>query len=406
MFEKKEIQDYVNAHKEEALRCLMDVLQSPSPTGSEKPMADTVLRWLKTMDLDIEVYEYQKDRPNYIAAWKGDETGKNFLFNGHMDVFPATETTDKNYNPWSGEVRDGWVYGRGASDMKSGDSAAMIAVKFLQDMGFSPKGTITLNFVSDEESGGEYGILSLLREKRLKGDFGISMEPSSGGVVIGHGGTYPCRIVVHGDGGHAATPIPANDLDNHYGGEDAIKKAMKAVAALNRLQDEVIDKKPATPYGKSHLAVTKINAGIAVNNYPRRAEICIDRRYMPNETPESVDAEIIGALDAVKREDPTFVYEFYNHFEPDTPTCSIPEDSSIVIALDEAHEAVYGQKPEHHTVVGGADAAYIKAAIGTEMPWYGPGDLRIIASSDERVEIERYLKCIIVYMLVLVKLMS
>lgn len=406
MFNSGSICSYVQAHEKEAIQCLVELLQSPSPTGSEKPMADTVLRWLKTMQLDIKTFEYQKDRPNFVASWNGSKPGKTFLFNGHMDVFPPTETTDEAYDPWSAEIKDGWIYARGASDMKGGDSAALIAVKFLQDMGFDPCGTITLNFVSDEENGGKYGVLPLLEENQLKGDFGISMEPSSESIIIGHGGTYPCKIVVFGDGGHAAKAIPENDPDNHYGGEDAIKKAMKAVAALNKLQDEVIDKKPETPFGKSHLAVTKINAGIAVNNYPRRAEICIDRRYMPDETPESVDAEIIAALEAVKLEDPTFKYEFHNHYEPDTPVFTVEEESQIVSALDAAHKEIYGELPQHKTTVGGADAAYIKAAIGTVMPWYGPGESGIIASSDERLEIERYLKCIEVYMLTLVKMMS
>ena len=95
-----------------------------------------------------------------------------------------------------------------------------------------------------------------------------------------------------------------------------------------------------TEYGQSHMAVTKIHAGIAVNNYARRAEICIDRRYMPNETPESVDAEIIAALEEVKKADPTFEYEFHNRYEPDTPVFVNDENSEIVKAIDASCEAV------------------------------------------------------------------
>lgn len=399
------IKEYVQEHKEEALQCLVEALQSPSPTGSELPMAITVKKWLDKIGIPVQTFEYEKDRPNFVADWNGSTEGKNFLFNGHMDVFPATETDDPTYNAWSGEIKEGAVYGRGSSDMKGGDCAAIMAVKFLKEMGFDPKGSITLNFVSDEESGGAMGILPLLEEGVLKGDFGISMEPTDMGVLIAHGGTYPCKIVVYGDGGHAAKPINPDDKDNKYGGEDAIKKAMKAVAALNKLEDEVISKKPATFCGQSHLAVTKINAGIAVNNYARRCEIMIDRRYMPDETPESVDAEIIGALEAVKKEDPTFAYEFHNHYEPDTPVFVVPEDSGIVKALDETCVELFGELPKHITKVGGADASYIKRAIGTEMPWFGPGTFKI-ACADECVTIENYLNCIIVYMQTMVKMMG
>ena len=409
MITADDIQKKVEAGKEEALALLVEALQSPSPTGSELPMAKTVEKWLDKLDIDVKKYEYMKDRPNYIAEWKGMSSGKTFLFNGHMDVFPASETTDPNYNAWSGEIKDGKVYGRGASDMKGGDCAALMAVKFLKELGFDPKGSVVLNFVSDEESGGKYGILSLLKDNLIHADFGISMEPSTRDgktdLLVGHGGTYPCQVIVYGDGGHTGSAISPDDPANKYGGEDAIKKAVKALKALYKLSDE-LDKKPATPYGKTRLSVTKINAGIAVNNYPRRCEICIDRRYMPGETPETVDAEIIAALEEVKKEDPTFCYEFHNHYEPDTPVYVIDENSDIVKAIDASSEELLGRKPEHITTVGGCDPAYIKAAIGGDYPWFGPGSLESTAATDEHVCIDNYLNCIKVYMSTMIKMMS
>lgn len=84
--------------KDEALQYLIEAIQSPSPTGSELPMAKTVHKWLDKIGIQVDTYEYMKDRPNFIATWKGTQEGKTFLFNGHMDVFPATETDDPNYN--------------------------------------------------------------------------------------------------------------------------------------------------------------------------------------------------------------------------------------------------------------------------------------------------------------------
>lgn len=404
MFSIESIKKYVEDNKEEAIKCLVESLQSPSPTGSELPHAQTLIKWIESADIPVKVYEYQKDRPNVIAEWKGSKEGATFLFNGHFDVFPPVDTDDPDYDPWSGKIEDGKAYAAGSSDMKSGDCAAIMAVKFLKNMGFDPEGSITLNFVSDEENGGEFGILSLLEEGVLKGDFGISMEPTDMAVLVEHGGTKPCKVIVYGDGGYAGRNLNMDDPDNVYGGEDAIKKAMKAVAALNKLAEE-IDKKPETRCGKSHLAVTKINAGIAVNNYPRRCEIVMDRRYMPNETPEAVDAEIINALEAIKLDDPTFTYEYEPHYEPDTPVFSVDEESDIVKAIHEASTAVLGKEPAHIGKVGGADAAYIKRALGTVMPWYGPGTMNI-ACKTEHVEIDNYINCIIVYMLTMVKMMS
>jgi len=130
-----DIQKKVDACQDEALQCLVEAIQSPSPTGSELPMAQTMKKWLDKLDIQVDAYEYEKDRPNFIATWTGSQEGKSFLFNGHMDVFPATESGDPNYNPWSGEIKDGYVWGRGTSDMKGGDCAALMAVKFLKEMG-------------------------------------------------------------------------------------------------------------------------------------------------------------------------------------------------------------------------------------------------------------------------------
>ena len=307
----------------------------------------------------------------------------------------------------AGEIKNGYVYGRGASDMKSGDCAALIAVMLLKKMGFDPKGSITINYVSDEENGGTYGILPMLDAGLIEGDFGISMEPSSLGVVLEHGGTYPCRIVIYGDGGHASRKINSADKENIYGGEDAIKKSVKALQALYKLQDEVIDKKPVSGDCKSNLAVTRIMAGNVVNNYARRAEILIHRRYLPTETPESVDAEIIGALEEVKKSDPTFTYEFHSHYEPDTPVFKVPEDSLIVQTLDEVCEELLGKQTKALEDHGGADASYIRRAIGIDMPWFGPGSRDGgVATTEERVFIEDYLNCIVVYMMTMVKMMS
>ncbi len=162
MFSSEEIKKYVEEHQEEAISCLVEAIQSPSPTGFELPMANTVEKWLNKIGMDIKTYVYAqgtdgKDRPNFIADWVGSKPGKKVLFNGHMDTFPVTQSDDPSVNPFSGEIKNGAVYGRGASDMKGGDCAAIMAVKFLKEMGFDPNETVTLTFMSDEENGGTYG---------------------------------------------------------------------------------------------------------------------------------------------------------------------------------------------------------------------------------------------------------
>lgn len=409
MFKTEEIIKIVEDNKEEAIQLLTEALQSPSPTGSELPMALTMKKWLEKLELPIDTYEYQPDRPCFIVKWEGSEPGRKFLFNGHMDVFPPSDTEDESYNPWSGEIKDGFIYGRGASDMKSGDCAAYMAVKLLKQMGFDPKGSITLNYVSDEEDGGEFGTVSLLKDDLLQCDIGLSMEPTNMAVCVEGGGIYPSQITIFGDGGYAARPIDPDGPGNIYGGEDAIQKAMKALKALYDLKENVIDKKPKIGELKSNLSITNIHAGATnvINNYARRCTILIDRRYLPNETRESVDAEIIGALESVKKEDPTFAYEYLAPCEPDWPAFSLPEDCEMVTVLDEAYEALYGKKPVHTRTMGGAEVTIIREKYGADLPWFGCGRIDTgLATTEECVSIQDYLDTIKIYMLTLIKTMA
>src|SRR5699024_11897960 len=112
----------------------------------------------------------------------------------HMDAFPPTDGDDGIYGPFSGQVADGYIYGRGAADMKGGDAAALMAVTFLKRMGFDPKGSIEMSYLCDEENGSANGVKWLLKNGYLKGDFGICMEPTGGKVLVGHTGIY--RITV------------------------------------------------------------------------------------------------------------------------------------------------------------------------------------------------------------------
>lgn len=406
MFTAEKIKNYVDNHSDDALNCLVKALQSPSPTGYEKPMADTMYAMLQELDIPIAVHEYAPERPNYIAEWCGSKPGKRFLFNGHMDVFPPSEgDSGISGGPWSGKIIEGNVYGRGASDMKGGVCASYMAVKFLKEMGFDPKGSIVLNYVVDEENSSEYGVVSLLRDKLLTADYGISPEPSDNRVKLGHGAIYCFQIVVHGDGGHAGFPIDPK-AEGNYGNQDAIEKSILALQALYGLRKRILAK-PTNEFGQSIMSITMINAGDASNTYARKAVITVDRRPLPNESKEEMEAEIIQALEDVKKIDPTFSYEYIPEYQPTMPVYNVPEDSFMVQTIDTAYEELFGEKPEHFRKCGGTDASFICDATDIDMPWFGPGYHDSgMATESECISIENYLNCIKTYMLTLVKAMS
>ncbi len=407
---KEAIESIVEENMEEALQLLSEALQSPSPTCSEAPMGETFSKWMEKFGLDYKVYTYHEGQPNVVGTLKG-EGEKSFVFDGHMDVFPPAGTDDPDYDPWSGEIKDGKVYGRGASDMKGGDCAAFMAVHLLDKMGWKPSGKVMLAFVSDEERGGTYGTLSLIKDGIINADYGLSMEPSGCRTTVHHGGVYPFKVTVYGDGGAASEELHGPEYDplNIYGGEDAIHKIMKAVKAIDELNETVIKKKPTVHGMLSHLAITNIHGGKTnvINNQCREAFLLIDRRFIPGETPESITKELEDALEGVKKIDPYFAYKLEGPVEPYCPILDFPDDDPVVMALDKAHEAFYGTPTEHITMLAGSDAAYLAEFCKTSIPWYGPGAHEFgVAAKGEYVTIENYKNCIKMYMHVLADLMS
>ena len=404
---KEQIEKIVDENVDEALELLVNALQTPSPTGAENLMGETMCRWLDKVGIKYNVYTYNNNQPNIIAELSGDGE-KSFVFNGHMDVFPGYDNENSDYNPWSGEIKDGKIYGRGASDMKGGNCAAFMAMHLLNKLGWKPAGKVLLTLVSDEERGGKYGTLSLIKEGLIKADYGISMEPSGFQTCVNHGGVYPFKVTVYGDGGIASEDVPNSEIDsfNVYGGEDAIHKIVKAVYELNK---NIIRKRKNVRGMISHMSITNIHGGTpnVINNHCREAFLLIDRRYIPGETPESIRTEIVDALEGVKKYDPYFVYKVEGPVEPDCPFLDIAEDSIVVEALDRAHEELFGGKTVHRTMLAGSDAAYISKYCNTNIPWFGPGAHEYgIAAKDEYIPIENYINCIKMYMHVLIDIMS
>lgn len=118
-----------------------------------------------------------KDRPNVVGFQKGKGSGRSLLFNGHVDVIPPGPLSAWEHNPWSGEVENGKLYGRGSSDMKSGLAAMTMALDAIIESGITLKGNVILEYTIDEEFTGN-GTLACV-QRGYKADCGIVCESSS-----------------------------------------------------------------------------------------------------------------------------------------------------------------------------------------------------------------------------------
>ncbi len=390
-----DINRIVDENKEEAQEFLTECLKTPSVTGNEKEMGQVIAKWVKTAGLAPVCYEKVAGRPNIVAKWEGSTPGKQFVFNGHMDVFPPVAGNPGLYGPWSGKVVDGHIYGRGAVDMKSGLCAGLMAIKYLKELGYDPKGSVLFTAVSDEEDSGIHGTKFLISEGHIAGDFGVCMEPTYGRVLIRHCGGFSAKITYRSATGHTSVPHPTID---------ALSKSIKAILKLQELGEEIKKTYDKEIGVSSLLSVTMIESGNTANMYPSEAWFIIDRRLLPGEDLKREHDRVKGALDQLKAEYPEFDYDYDYEILGEYPPLIVNENEEIVAYALESYKDVTGEKTSLYQRGGGSDASDIVTSLGLPMPNFGPGDAyEQSCSENENILLEEYFTFIKIYMAMVVK---
>lgn len=398
MIQAQEIKNYVEEHREEALRCLTEIIQTPSVTGNEEEVSHVFEKWIEQAGLEVQRIYSAPGRPNLIADWNGDEAGGRFLFNGHMDVFPPSLGDDCVYGPWSAKIVDGYMYGRGTGDMKGGDCAALMAVTFLKRMGFRPKGTVSLSYMSDEENGGWLGAKYLTEHGYLKADVGICMEPTRGMILNNHYGILRLKFTYHAAPHHAGSPHPSTD---------ALEKAVAAINRLYALDHELTKRTDAHGNHPSCLSVTVLHAGNTPNVQPGLAEFIVDRRLDLSESVEFGLKQILEIFDELKAKDPEYDYAY--ELLSDRPCLTIDDDDPFIQTAVKSYEQIMGEPGRLYVRSGGSDAATIRCAHGTVIPnWGVASDFGEFGSGtpNERISVQGYLDSIKYYMMTVVNTMS
>ena len=231
---------------------------------------------------------------------------------------PVGDRSSWSQEPFGGEVVDGRLYGRGATDMKGGLAAAMWATKVALEQGLEPRGDVVFHVVSDEEVVGN-GTREIV-ERAPACDVTISLEPSELRLCAAEGGLVHFRIEVEGEEAHASTRY----LSLHAGGKagggvNAIEKTLKLVVALQELERQWANAKshPILPPGlttrsrrgsSSAAPAAAPTAGSTSSRTPGTAPNYCSVEYnmwwYPDESYDDVRAEVEEVVDAVARTDP------------------------------------------------------------------------------------------------------
>lgn len=250
---------------------------APSAVG-ETRIADFCAAWLSERGFEVSRVETQPGRPSVIARFLGTGGGRALLLNGHLDT--VSLASPDQLVP---VIRDGNLHGRGAFDTKGGVAAVMVAAARATS---ALRGDVILTLVADEEFGsrGTEDVLS-----QVTADAAIVTEPSGLELTLAHRGFAWFEVLISGLAAHGSMPEQ---------GIDAIAQAGRVMAALDELRAD-LEGRPRHPVlGHGTVRVATINGGVDAATVAPSCILTVERRFLPGETPDAVEAELRAAIDS------------------------------------------------------------------------------------------------------------
>jgi succinyl-diaminopimelate desuccinylase len=367
---KTAVWEEIERGQEEWVSLLAEVIRRPTdnPPGDTTELASYATGALKGEGLKPTIFEPKANNPNIVASIEGPAGGRHLVLNGHMDQFPVENPQAWSLPPYSGEVHDGRIYGRGSADMKGGTTALLAVTMLLKRMKVPLAGKLTLTMVSDEETGGRWGAQWLVENRpELLGDALLDAEPSSPQAIgIAEKGICWLKVTTHSKGGHSGLSPMDNAI---YKMSDAIQAGLKLRGkkgqmppSLQPYLDGSKELLEATEFGAGNswvldsitLNVGTIHGGCKANVVPGLCTADFDFRLPVGISPDELQAEFTALLrESGLGEGDVDVEPFLvsppNHTEPSEPIVQILADNA---------EAVTGQRPHMHSSYGGSDGRF------------------------------------------------
>ncbi len=407
--------------REEVTALLQDLLRlnTVNPPGNETIAAELLRDYLARSGIPCELVGRSPDRLNLIARLPGGN-GPSLAFLAHTDTVRA-DPEEWARDPWSGELVDGEVWGRGALDMKNQVAASAVAFASLWREGFRPPGDLILALTADEEVNEDYGLSWLVQEhpELVRADYSVN-EGGGERCVFGDDVYYLCavgekmsapfRVHVRGRSGHASVPAIADNalvkaapiiealgryappqvlipeverfLETVLGEVPPLEEALARARSLGPLAAELVE-----PLLSFTMAPTMIEASKQRNVVPASCIVTVDCRLPPGMTPEDVDRLVRAAIGPGDYE-----LEWY---ERDGGTRS-PMETPLWKALESwVGEIDPGARLVPLVCAGFTDSHWLRNAFGTVAYGFFPQmamDIelasRLIHSADERTPVD------------------
>jgi acetylornithine deacetylase/succinyl-diaminopimelate desuccinylase family protein len=387
---QEQLTRWIDAHFDEEVAFLQQVIRIPTdtPPGNNAPHAEAVARMVEDYGWTAEkhavpqqeVRDYGMESiTNLIIRRPYAAGGPTVALNAHGDVVPPGEGWTKP--PYGGVIEDGYIYGRAAAVSKSDFATYIFAVRALEALGVPLKGALELHFTYDEEFGGLLGPGWLLEQGLTRPDYVIAAGFAYN-IVTAHNACLQLEITVHGKAGHGAMPETA---------VDALQAATRILNAIYGQLPELKKIKSKVPgIDSPTMLVGRIDGGTNTNVVPGKVVLKMDRRMIPEEEPEQVEAQVRSLIEDAVRGMPGIRLEI-RRLLLSHALRPLPGSEKLVASLREHGRAVMGEE-----VTASGTPLYADARLygerGIPAVLYGAGPRTVPESNakkaDERLALE------------------
>ncbi len=365
----------------ELIQFTQQLVQIRSFSGNEGEVAEYIATRMEKLGFD----EVITDRWGNVIGRAGDGE-KTILFDSHMDTVQVHDADQWSVPPFSGELKDGYLWGRGSVDMKGGLAASIYAAAAAKNNGWLDGKTVYIACSTLEEDCDGEALKHVLEGIERKPDFGVICEPSANLITTGHKGKAQIIITTHGISAHGSAPEK---------GKNAVYEMAEIIKRVEQTNLDLMKK--AGRHGTLVLSDISSQA-VSLNAVPSECRIYLDRRMVVGETEKTIREEmdrIIAGKDAVWEIDIMHRNTWTGKpvtYRPLHPAWQIGLEHDLTKAFIQAYSDVHGQYPGKFEYWDfGTDAV---ALIAQNIPTIGlgPGEHKLAHMRDERCPVDQIIE--------------
>ena len=353
-------------------------VQTRSYSDEEGNFANLIINEMKKLGYD----EVLIDTTGNVVGRIGN--GPTIIhFDSHMDTVKADNPDEWEHAPFSGDIIDGWLWGRGSVDMKSALCASVYGAALAKEKGYTKDKTIYVTATVCEEYCDGVNLRHFYDEFKLKPDYCIICEPCDNTITLGHKGKAQIRITTHGRSAHGSAPEK---------GINAVYEMAEIIHRVDALNQSLY--KDNAPHGTIVLSdISCVSASL--NAVPSECSIYLDRRLALGETIDQVKKEMDALIEGKRAtwEVGTLYHTSWKGaklvYEPLHDPWKIDTDQPLTQALMKAYETVYEKVPDKFDFWDFGTNAPTPISMGIPTIGFGPGEYKLAHMTNEKIELTK-----------------